>query len=386
MALIFVLSCSKMEDNFKNYLETEETIYAAKVDSVSVKPGYNRVKFDISIGVGNIETIRIFWNNYTDSTEVNINNQTGVFSKILANLPEKDYAFNFISLDAHGNKSLPFDVYGKVYGDKYMAVRAIRPIKEVVIIDVEHIIIVWNGIVDDGVSCRLNYTDVNGEEVILNVPMSEMETEITEINVKKGFSYTTLYEPEPNVIDEFISDPFTIVPTIALELNKDTWSLVKLPTDTPGDCYGGNITNLWNNKTNDYYHSGCHGENNDGIPHHFTIDLGVDVSLVRIQLDPRKDCCQGRNPKKFQIWGIPDITDASTTLESNDPGWENEMIEKGWIKLIDHETSPDWNGSADGYRTDIPSNSSVRYIRYRILETWNGEPYGALSEITLWNE
>lgn len=94
----------------------------------------------------------------------------------------------------------------------------------------------------------------------------------------------------------------------------------------------------------------------------------------------------GKESKTISDLGISDITDAETVLESNDPNWEQEMTDKGWIKLLDHETAGSWNGSAEGYTTDIPNNDSVRYIRYRILENWNGEPYAALSEITFWNK
>jgi hypothetical protein len=261
-----------------------------------------------------------------------------------------------------------------------------RPIKNIELIDPENVIIVWNGIVDDGIFCDITYTNTAGEEAVLRVPMAETETTISGIDIKLGFNYTTVYKPEEDAIDEFVSTSVKVQPKIKFELPKDTWALVQLPTDVAGDCYGGYIPNLWNNKTNDFYHSGCVGTDNDGIPHHFTIDLGVDANLVEIQLDPRTGCCQGRNPKQFQIWGISDLTDAETALNSNDPGWEQEMTDKGWIKLLDHETSPSWNGSAEGYRTGITDNTSVRYIRYRIQSNWNGEPYSALSELTLWYE
>ena len=384
LGLGLVFSCSKMEDNFKDYLGREDKVYAGKVDSVSLRTGYNRIQFDISTSVRNIETVRVFWNDFADSLDVSISSEPGITTKILDGIAEKDYNFNFVSIDTHGNKSLPFSVPGKIYGEKYIAVRSIRPIKEIQLMDTENLIVVWNGIVDDGVYCDLTYTDINDQEVSLRVPMSDTETEINDINAKLGFSYTTVYLPEEDAIDEFFSESVLVQPEIAFELSKETWSLVSLPTDVKGDCWGGSISGLWNGKTNDYYHSGCYGTVEDLIPHHFTFDLGVDANLVKVRLDPRTGCCQGRNPKRFQIWGISDLTDAETTLDSNDPNWEQEMIDKGWVQLLDHETAPSWNGSAEGYITNLTDNTSVRYIRYRILDNWNGEPYSALSELTFW--
>lgn len=380
----FALSCTKMEDNFKQYLEREKTIFAGKVDSVALKTGYNRIQFDISISVQNLETVRIYWNDFSDSTDVSINKQTGVFSKVLGGLAEKDYIFQMVSIDQHGNKSLPFSINGKIYGDQYLAVRTVRPIKTVELLDEYTVNILWNGVVDDGYYCDISYLDPNGEEKALRVPMSETETKINGIDIRSGFSYTTIYMPQHNSIDEFASADIKVQPKIAFQLEKDTWALVRLPTDVPGDCFGGSISNLWNDRTDDYYHSGCQGDADDLIPHHFTIDLGVEVNLADVQLDPRQGCCQGRNPKQFQIWGISDLTGAETTLSSNNPNWEQEMVEKGWVKLLDHETPTSWNGSDQAYRTEMTDNAKVRYIRYRIINNWNGEPYAALSEITLW--
>lgn len=386
MVLGLAFSCSKMEDNFKGHLEREKVLYAGKVDSVSTKVGYNRIQFEISNSVQNIETVRIFWNEFADSTDVSIDGQSGIFSKIVPNISERDYNFQMVSIDNNGNKSLPFSVPGKIYGDQYLALRAIRPIKNLELIDPENMVIHWNGIVDDGIFCDITYLDPSGEEMTIRVPMAEMSTTINGIDIRSGFSYTTVYVPELDAIDEFVSAPVSVQPKVVFELGKDTWSLVQLPTDVPGNCYGGDIRNLWNGRTNDFYHSGCEGGANDLIPHHFTIDLGVEINLSEVQLDPRNGCCQGRNPKQFQFWGISDLTDAETTLNSDDPNWEQEMLDKGWVKLLDHESSPSWNGSEEGYRTGITDNSTVRYIRYRIISNWNGEPYTALSELTFWYE
>src|SRR5690606_37873484 len=126
----------------------------------------------------------------------------------------RDYNFQMVSIDNNGNKSLPFSVPGKIYGDQYLALRTIRPIKNLEVLDPENIVINWNGIVDDGIFCDITYLDTLGQEMTIRVPMAEMSTIINGIDVRSGFSYTTVYIPESDAIDEFVSASVSVQPKL----------------------------------------------------------------------------------------------------------------------------------------------------------------------------
>jgi len=98
VCLLFV-SCSDMNELSDRFLKKGETTYAALPDSVTVGAGKERVQFEIFITTNRVKTTRIYWNNRTDSVDIEIGNQAGVFYKTIENLPEQSYLFDLVNLD-----------------------------------------------------------------------------------------------------------------------------------------------------------------------------------------------------------------------------------------------------------------------------------------------
>ncbi len=201
MVMLIVPSCSKMNDLHQPYLDEGEIIYAAKVDSVAPGAGNARIQLQMFIISQRIETVRIFWNDYKDSTDVAVANQTGVKTKILTGMPEKSYIFQFVSLDKFGHRSLPFETVGKVYGPNFQSTLTNRVIKSQTTLVNGKITIVWSGTVDKGVRCDLTYTNTANQQVTRKVPMTENTTILTDVS--KEMKYNTLFLPEPAAIDTF---------------------------------------------------------------------------------------------------------------------------------------------------------------------------------------
>lgn len=331
-------SCSDMNELHDVWLNEGEIVYGAKVDSVSANGGYEKIELEMFVGDQRIETIRIYWNDYTDSLDVAVNNEIGKFVALLENIEEKGYVFQMVSFDKHGNRSLPLEAVGKVYGSNYQQGLINRRITEVKAIAPGHLELIWSGIVDDAVRCDLVYTNMDGETVVLPVPMSEQKTVIHGINMSKGLSYNTVFKPEENAIDEFVTESVEVELPSEFTVDKSKWQIVSLPTDFVGNCFEGSLQNLADGDPSTWYHSGCLGDGTDGIAHHFTIDLGVMAVLSRFRVTPRQECCQERNPSRIQIWGIQDIEGAETTAAPTDPNWDKDAIAKGWSLLLDVET------------------------------------------------
>jgi hypothetical protein len=99
-----------MNDLHDKYLKGED-IYAAKVDSVVFHPGKDSIQLDLMITSQRIQFVRIYWNDYSDSIDVSVNNQTGIFTKMIeTGLIENIRIFILVSFDTFGNKSLPFEI------------------------------------------------------------------------------------------------------------------------------------------------------------------------------------------------------------------------------------------------------------------------------------
>ncbi|MDR2472713.1 MAG: DUF4998 domain-containing protein [Tannerella sp.] len=202
IALIVVSACSKMNDLHDKFLDGE-VIYAAKVDSADVLAGKNRALLNLDIRSQRIETVRIYWNNYADSADVNVNNQVGEFPKMLDNLPENGYVFQLVSFDKAGNASLPFETSGSVYGDRFQSRLSNRAIQSVYAGD-EGLTVNWSGPVDNSLGSNLVYTDKSGNEQTIRIPVNDNSTHIDDWSV--GLKYNTLFLPEPTAIDTFASD------------------------------------------------------------------------------------------------------------------------------------------------------------------------------------
>jgi hypothetical protein len=203
------LSCSKMNDLHQPYLDEGEIVYAAKVDSVAPRAGRNRIQLEMFIISQRIENVRVYWNEYSDSVDIAVANQTGSKMKILENMEEKGYIFQLVSIDKFGHRSLPFEVSGKVYGDRFQASLTNRAITSKTALVDGKTTINWSGAVDKGVRCDLTYINTSGEQVTTKVPMNVTKTEL--LDLASDLKYRTLFLPEATAIDTFYTDYRSIV-------------------------------------------------------------------------------------------------------------------------------------------------------------------------------
>jgi hypothetical protein len=183
------------------YLERGEKIYAARVDSVSPHSGYNRVVMEVFIYTQRIDHIRFYWNTRSDSADFNIGNKAGSFNFIIENLPERDYLFEVVSFDKFGNKSFPFEVSIKTYGENYRSGLWSKPIRSVLLQD-DGFYITWGIAPENSLYSELIYADSEGHEHILSIPNDET---VTAMEPQTILRFRTLIQP-PEVIDTFYLD------------------------------------------------------------------------------------------------------------------------------------------------------------------------------------
>lgn len=202
-------SCTNMNDLHQKYLDEGEIIYAARIDSVHVFAGRNRLQLEMFIGSQRIDSVRVYWNNYTDSLTIGVKNQTGVINKFINDMPETDYVFNLVSFDKFGNKSLPVEKAGKVYGTNFQNFLLNRVVKKAIIAK-GVTTITWSSALDKGLNCDLIYTNTTGAQVTKIVPMSEVSTVLADY--ASNLTYRTSFLPEATAIDTFYTDykPVTV--------------------------------------------------------------------------------------------------------------------------------------------------------------------------------
>ena len=89
-------ACSGQLDTIQEYLDAGETIYAAKMDSVDIRPGYNRVEVTGLLKYGmDTERCVIHWTPDNDSLVVPVKriDPVDTFRVFIENLPEGTYQF-----------------------------------------------------------------------------------------------------------------------------------------------------------------------------------------------------------------------------------------------------------------------------------------------------
>ncbi len=275
LIIVFSQSCSDMNDMHNEYLQGEH-VYAEKVDSVKALAGNERIRFEMFISSQRIETMRIFWNNYQDSTQASIGQVADTVSVVLDNMEEKSYIFQFVSLDKFGNKSLPFEVKGIVYGSTFQSTILNRSIKSITPVIDGEVTIRWAGATDKTLNSEIKYINLNEEEATYRVPTDESVTVLNDFS--SGLYYRTLFLPEETAIDTFYTDFDTIkVKGPPIHIPKEGWTATASSFDSrsgskyrpPENAIDNDPSTIWAN-----------GPNDASYPHTLTVDMGQIIEGV----------------------------------------------------------------------------------------------------------
>lgn len=389
MAVSVFFSCSKMEDNMMGFVKDGEITYSKKVDSLVVYPGHNRLKLSfVNLGP-NVDKVKIYWYNKSESLEVPVTSTDGRLNVTIPNLAEGAYSFDIYTYDKSGNISVPQTVIGNVYGENYQSTLHVRSIESTNIkkgtgsID-------WYSSPPGSFSTEIKYTGKTGTERVVYAPANEDITSLPDFQSGESIAYRTMFRPEPMAIDTFYTETETreIIEVPAL-VDKSLFANVKLP----GDRWQAHLNNAsWNierawdgitNNDNLLFHA-----TRTGFPATITIDIGTLTKLTSMKMWARTSGGALFNLgviSRLEIYGratAPDLKDGSMT---------------GWTKIMDG-TSVKPSGLPRGQNTaeDLayaragedyqfnPNAEPVRYIRFKVLDNWGTDTYWYINEISLW--
>ena len=373
LIIISSISCGDIDLIHEQYLQGEQ-VYAGKLDTLEIRPGYYRAQLDGQTQfLGNSSQIIVEYDDQTDIYDINENNiQNGIYSLILPDLEEKSYEFTVTTQDEIGNLSVSQIVAGFTIGDIFVSDQDPR---EIINFSFE----------SDGTYANF-YGNAQSENVIFTIVDYENEQQqITRDTVFFDDSKLKLQQFKPqgilnttsviqsglNGIDSIELAPLNyIMPDLPYtELNKNYMSLVNMPSDNPGTFNNANpqeylFDNItaWNGDDTFTYNSGP-----SSIPSHFTVDLGVMTTLRRVDInmiDPTTD--PSSNPTNVQIWGRDNLLFAETPVADDD-----DFINAGWVLLHEEQI----NGSTSNYSSFIvePTTSLNRFIRIKTTSSVNNQ-------------
>jgi len=385
IGLVGAFSCGDMDSIHEDYLQGEQ-VYAGKLDTLKIRPGYYRAQLEGQTQfLGNSNQIIIEYDDQTEVYDINTENiENGIYKMILPDLDEKSYEFNVTTQDELGNLSVSQIVAGSAVGDIFVSDQDAREIDNF-------------SFEDDGTYANF-FGNAQSENVIFTIVEYENESD--------GISKDTLfysdsrikieqYKPSGNLqttsviqsgLDGIDSISLTALDYIMPELpysvlNKNYIRLVNMPSDNPGTYNNANPgehlfdgDSSWNGDDTFTFNSGP-----NSIPNHFTIDLGVNTILRRVDidmLDPNLDA--SANVTAIQVWGRDNLDFAQTA--SSD---EELFIDAGWVLL--HEEQIDGENLNRASFVIDPNFSPKRFIRLRTTSAVNNDSV-KFTELTFYGE
>ena len=382
---MIVISCGDMDSIHDDYLQGEQ-VYAGKLDTLKIRPGYYRAQLEGQTQfLGNSNQILVEFDEQMDIYDIdtdNINN--GIYTMILPNLEEKSYEFTVTTQDELGNLSVSQVVAGSAVGDIFVSDQDPR---EIIDFSFE----------DDGTYANF-FGNAQSENVIFTIIDYENESDeisrdtlfyddsrirIEQFKPQGNLQTTSVIQSGLNGIDSISLSPLNYnMPDLPYTiLDKNYIRLVNMPSDNPGTYNNANPEEFlfdnnieWNgNDTNTYF------TEPGSIPHHFTVDLGVNTVLRRVDIamiDPEID--PSFNPTGVQVWGRENLDFAQTASSE-----EDLLIDAGWVLL--HEQQIDGENLSGASFIIDPNISSKRYLRLRTTSSVGNESV-KLTELTFYGE
>lgn len=206
VALAMMVSCTGMDETYKEFLEGGPNIYVARVDSAKVFDGRERVKITwLKQTDPRAKYAKIYWANKSDSVKVNLDPSKST-ETVIEGLTEGSYVFDIVVFDDKGRSSMKAEAIGNVYGTEYEKWLYNRLVKTAKVTGQKLDVTFANA--KDTVTyigSEIFYNNIS--DIECKVFMDKRKSTITINDYKKpSFKYRSLYLPTPTAIDTFYSE------------------------------------------------------------------------------------------------------------------------------------------------------------------------------------
>lgn len=292
--IITISSCKKMDHNYGKFIVPGGIIYPEAASDPVAYSGHNRVKITWFKGFDpSVVKAWIYWNNYTDSTEVDFSKANkDTVSVIIDSLVEKPYTFIIKTYDAEGHVSVPVEVLSAAYGDRYQASLVNRPVISSIRGSNDTVVIQWGSaaISNGAYATDVKYTDTAGEIHIQRFGINQSNTAITGYKPGSIFQYRTVYLPDTLSVDTFYTDYLT--QHVSAKIDKSNW-IATADSYTPTRLLpnGGPPEKAIDDDINTYWHTLY--PSNVNYPHWLEVNMQQVVTVTIVELTYRQNVFNG---------------------------------------------------------------------------------------------
>ena len=378
---LFLLRCGDIESIHKQYLNGE-IIYAGRLDTLTIRPGYYRAQLEgYTQFLGNSDQLIIEFNGAIQTFDINNNDE--IYAALLSDLNEESYEFSVTTQDPDGNLSIPQFVAGFAIGDEFVSNQDPREITGYSFdSDGNYVNFSENAESEYVIFTIIDYENEANEIVRDTAFFEDNRVELIDFNPLGNIDAKSYIQSGLNGIDTIplSANSYTLPDVPYSELEKSFFQLVQMPSDNLGNYNNANPElylfdgdGSWTGDDTFSYYS-----NPGDMPHHFTLDLGLNTTLRKVKLEmPTPSSSAQNNATEVQIWGRDNIEFAETS-SNTDAAFYNA----GWSLL--YEGNVDGETMASNSFLVSPANQ-VRYIRYRVLSSV-GNTNSQLTEMTLYGQ
>ena len=378
---LFLLRCGDIESIHKQYLNGE-IIYAGRLDTLTIRPGYYRAQLEgYTQFLGNSDQLIIEFNGAIQTFDINDNDE--IYAALLSDLDEESYEFSVTTQDPDGNLSIPQFVAGFAIGDEFVSNQDPREITGYSFDnDGNYVKFSENAESEYVIFTTIDYENEANEIVRDTAFFEDNRIKLIDFNPLGNIDAKSYIQSGLNGIDTIplSTNSYTLPDVPYSELEKSFFQLVLMPSDNLGTYNNANPElylfdgdGSWTGDDTFSYYS-----NPGDMPHHFTLDLGLNTTLRKVKLEmPTPSSSAQNNATEVQIWGRDNIEFAETS-SNTDAAFYNA----GWSLL--YEGTIDGETMASNSFLVSPANQ-VRYIRYRVLSSV-GNTNSQLTEMTLYGQ
>ena len=378
---LFLLRCGDIESIHKQYLNGE-IIYAGRLDTLTIRPGYYRAQLEgYTQFLGNSDQLIIEFNGAIQTFDINDNDE--IYAALLSDLNEESYEFSVTTQDPDGNLSIPQFVAGFAIGDEFVSNQDPREITGYSFdSDGNYVNFSENAESEYVIFTTIDYENEANEIVRDTAFFEDNRIKLIDFNPLGNIDAKSYIQSGLNGIDTIplSTNSYTLPDVPYSELEKSFFQLVQMPSDNLGNYNNANPElylfdgdGSWTGDDTFSYYS-----NPGDMPHHFTLDLGLNTTLRKVKLEmPTPSSSAQNNATEVQIWGRDNIEFAETS-SNTDAAFYNA----GWSLL--YEGNVDGETMASNSFLVSPANQ-VRYIRYRVLSSV-GNTNSQLTEMTLYGQ
>ena len=378
---LFLLRCGDIESIHKQYLNGE-IIYAGRLDTLTIRPGYYRAQLEgYTQFLGNSDQLIIEFNGAIQTFDINDNDE--IYAALLSDLNEESYEFSVTTQDPDGNLSIPQFVAGFAIGDEFVSNQDPREITGYSFDnDGNYVKFSENAESEYVIFTTIDYENEANEIVRDTAFFEDNRIKLIDFKPLGNIDSKSYIQSGLNGIDTIplSTNSYTLPDVPYSELEKSFFQLVLMPSDNLGTYNNANPElylfdgdGSWTGDDTFSYYS-----NPGDMPHHFTLDLGLNTTLRKVKLEmPTPSSSPQNNATEVQIWGRDNIEFAETS-SNTDAAFYNA----GWSLL--YEGTIDGETMASSSFLVSPANQ-VRYIRYRVLSSV-GNTNSQLTEMTLYGQ